>query len=110
MADKFTPINTCFELFAVDFLIDAKGDAWLLEVNESPAFYEVGFARDLSLRLMESVIGITMEHMGQCEEKEEVKGRMVKVLDETDTLAKSNITEITSEQDVGIRIPIASVA
>lgn len=105
MADKFTPIDTCFELFAADFLIDENGGAWLLEVNETPAFYEVGFARGLSLRLMESVICVTMEHMGKAEENaqsEAAKGRMVKVLDETETLAKSNITRIISEQDVGI--------
>lgn len=107
MADKFTPINTCFELFAADFLIDTDGSAWLLEVNETPAFYEVGFARGLSLRLMESVICIAMEHMGKAREEDSrsaaVKERLVKVLDETETLAKSNITEIISEQDVGLR-------
>ena len=32
------------------------------------------------------------------------KGRMVKVLDESDILAKSNITKIVSEQDVGIPV------
>lgn len=108
MADKFTTMDKCFELFAVDFLIDANGSAWLLEVNETPAFYEVGVARPLALRLMESVVCVAMDHMGKSGEENTrnaaVKERMVKVLDETETLAKSNITEIVSEQDVGIPV------
>lgn len=101
MADKFTTVNKCFELFAVDFLIDTNGTAWLLEVNETPAFYDVGIAGPLALRLMESVICLSMEHMGQIKpdvkENDAVKKRMVPVLDERDTLAKSNITEILPE-------------
>ena len=64
MADKFTPLDMCFELFAVTLLVDAGGDAWLLEVNETPAFYEVGMAGPLALRLMESVVCMAMGHMG----------------------------------------------
>ncbi|KAF6829970.1 tubulin-tyrosine ligase [Colletotrichum musicola] len=101
MADKFTTVNKCFELFAVDFLIDTSGTAWLLEVNETPAFYDVGMAGPLALRLMESVICISMEHMGMARLDDEhnalVKKRMIQVLDETDKLAKSNITEILPE-------------
>ncbi|KAF9874610.1 tubulin-tyrosine ligase [Colletotrichum karsti] len=101
MADKFTTVNKCFELFAVDFLIDTSGTAWLLEVNETPAFYDVGMAGPLALRLMESVVCISMEHMGKARLDDEhnalVKKRMIQVLDETDKLAKSNITEILPE-------------
>jgi tubulin---tyrosine ligase len=101
MADKFTTINKCFELFAVDLLIDTNGTAWLLEVNETPAFYDVGIAGPLALRLMESVICICMEHMGQIQPSNKENGlakrRMVQVLDERDKLAKSNITEIVPE-------------
>lgn len=104
MADKFTPQDKCFELFAADYHIDATGHVWLLEVNESPAFYEVGVAGSLAKRLMESVVCTTMEHMGQnVEDNAEnaaAKERLVKVLDETATLAKSNITQIVSEQDI----------
>lgn len=101
MADKFTTMDKCFELFAVDFLVDTSGSAWLLEVNETPAFYEQGVAGPLSLRLMESVICVAMEHMGKAvvgdPRNATARGRMVEVLDETERLAKSNITEILPE-------------
>ncbi|KAJ0314857.1 hypothetical protein COL5a_012196 [Colletotrichum fioriniae] len=101
MADKFTTVNKCFELFAVDFLIDSGGTAWLLEVNETPAFYNVGIAGPLALRLMESVICVTTEHMGMAQPKDHdhtaAKERLIQVLDETEKLAKSNITEILPE-------------
>ncbi|KAH7127864.1 tubulin-tyrosine ligase family-domain-containing protein [Dactylonectria estremocensis] len=101
MADKFTPLHKCFELFAVDFLVDTNGTAWLLEVNETPAFYQHGFAGSLAVRLMESVVSVAMEHLevknieGTCQS--EARLRMVEVLDETDKLGKSNITEIMPE-------------
>ncbi|KAK1477429.1 TTL domain-containing protein [Colletotrichum cuscutae] len=101
MADKFTTVDKCFELFAVDFLIDSSGTAWLLEVNETPAFYNVRIAGPLALRLMESVICVTMEHMGMAQPKghnhTSAKEGLIQVLDETDKLAKSNITEILPE-------------
>ncbi|KAF5537707.1 tubulin-tyrosine ligase [Fusarium phyllophilum] len=98
MADKFTPLDKCFELFGIDFLIDSKGTAWLLEVNETPAFYEQGYAGELAQRLMESLICVTLEHMGMADMESgrnvEARERMVEVLDATKELAKSNITEI----------------
>ncbi|SPO00358.1 related to tubulin-tyrosine ligase [Cephalotrichum gorgonifer] len=104
MADKFTTINKSFELFAVDYLLDTSGNAWLLEVNETPAFYQHGFAGPLSLRLMESVICIAMDHMGKANmadpRNNEVRERMKLVLDETDTLAKSMISNIVPEDSV----------
>ncbi|KZL78980.1 ttl domain-containing protein [Colletotrichum incanum] len=101
MADKFTTMNKCFELFAVDFLIDTNGNAWLLEVNETPAFYDVGIAGPLALRLMDSIVCVAMEHMGKAQFDDDhnvaAKARLIEVLDETDKLAKSNITEILAE-------------
>lgn len=101
MADKFTTVDKCYELFAVDFLIDTDGSAWLLEVNETPAFYQQGIAGPIAQRLMESVICVAMEHMGMARldeaENAIARNRMVQVLDETDKLAKSNITEIIPE-------------
>ncbi len=98
MADKFVAVDKCFEVFAVDFLVDGSGHAWLLEVNESPAFYEHGVAGPMALRLMESVVCVTMEHMGMAgvgdPENAVVRNRLVEVLDETAKLGKSNIVEI----------------
>lgn len=98
MADKFTTVDKCFELFGVDFLIDTDGTPWLLEANETPAFYHQGVAGPLALRLMESVILVAMEHMGLArpptEEDEQARKQLIEVLDETNNLAKSNITEI----------------
>ncbi|TPX14582.1 uncharacterized protein E0L32_005274 [Thyridium curvatum] len=101
MGDRFTPLDKCFELFALDFLVDDDGVAWLLEVNETPAFYEHGVAGPMAKRLMESVICLAMEHLGAAQKWDqrnaEVRARMVEVLDETSTLAKSNIREIVPE-------------
>ena len=99
MADKFTTVERSFELFALDFLVDTSGNAWLLEANESPAFYPQGAAGPLALRLMESMISMAMEHMGSArmdEKHDEAKKRFVQVLDETSNLAKSRITEIVT--------------
>lgn len=100
MADKFTPLDRCFELFAVDFLVDTNANAWLLEVNETPAFYQHGVAGPLSKRVMESVMSRAMEHIGYSgpEEQDEVRSRLVEVLDETQGLGKSNITMIMPEK------------
>ncbi|CAI4214393.1 unnamed protein product [Parascedosporium putredinis] len=88
MADKFTALNSSFELFAADFLLDDAGNAWLLEINETPAF--------------------TSTHMGvpvaQDEENRAVKDRFVLAVDETDRIAKSNITQIVSEDDAAISL------
>ncbi|ROT38126.1 TTL domain-containing protein [Sodiomyces alkalinus F11] len=101
MADKFTTLDKCFELYALDFLVDTEGSAWLLEVNETPAFYQQGVAGPLSLRLMESVVCAAVEHLGKAKlddpQTKAVRERMVQVLDETENLARSNITEIMSE-------------
>jgi hypothetical protein len=101
MADKFTTVEKCFELFAIDFLVDSAGHAWLLEVNETPAFYQHGVAGPLSLRLMEAVVCVAMEHMGLAEVGDAgnkvVRNRLVEVLDETARLGRSNITEIFPE-------------
>jgi hypothetical protein len=101
MADKFNTLDKCFELFALDFLVDASGNAWLLEVNETPAFYQHGQAGPIALRVMESLMCVAMEHMGKAEvgdpKNAAVRNRCVEVLDETDKLGKSNITEIFHE-------------
>ncbi|CAH0004495.1 unnamed protein product [Clonostachys byssicola] len=101
MSDRFITMDSCFELFGVDFLIDSNGSAWLLEVNETPAFYEQGVAGPMSLRLMESLICVTLEHMGLARLDDErhaaARKMMVEVLDQTNELGKSHIREIVPE-------------
>ncbi|KAK4215480.1 putative tubulin--tyrosine ligase PBY1 [Rhypophila decipiens] len=109
MADRFIVLDKCFELFAVDFLVDRDGLAWLLEVNETPAFYDHPVTGPIALRLFERVIEIALAHAngvgegisdGETVTAEETKRRdgMVQVLDETGNLAKSKITMIMPEE------------
>lgn len=102
MADKFTTVDKCFELFALDYLVDVDANVWLLEANETPAFYQHGVAGPMAVSLMESLVAVALEHMGrgkmEDEGNREARGRMVQVLDETDKLGKSNITEIVEEE------------
>ncbi|KAL2255251.1 hypothetical protein VTK26DRAFT_3753 [Humicola hyalothermophila] len=97
-ADKFTTVEKCFELFALDFLVDADANAWLLEANETPAFYQQGVAGPMAVKLMESVVCVVLEHFGRANledpRNKEARERMVQVLDETEKLGKSNISEI----------------
>ncbi|KAL2164873.1 hypothetical protein VTH06DRAFT_169 [Thermothelomyces fergusii] len=103
--DKFVAVDSSFEVFGLDFLLDTAGNAWLLEVNETPAFYDNPVAGPVALRVLEAVIGTAMEHMGLArvvgsddpEKLAEVKGRLVEVLDARAELGKSNIAEIIPE-------------
>ncbi|TLD25497.1 hypothetical protein PspLS_06131 [Pyricularia sp. CBS 133598] len=42
MPMHFSPLTNAFEVFGVDFLVDAQGVAWLLEVNSFPDFKQTG--------------------------------------------------------------------
>lgn len=42
MSIHFQPLPNAFELYGVDFLVDARGTAWLLEVNAFPDFAQTG--------------------------------------------------------------------
>ena len=42
MSVHFQPLPNAFEVFAVDFLVDADGTPWLLEVNAFPDFKQTG--------------------------------------------------------------------
>jgi hypothetical protein len=35
-------INYCFELFGIDFMLDDQGQAYLIEINTSPALFRKG--------------------------------------------------------------------
>jgi hypothetical protein len=82
----------CFELFALDFLLDKKGSVWLLEVNGGPAIPKEGEAGSLALRLFESITSVTVGKLIQGNEKTLAEKRMIEVLN--DELNQSNIREI----------------
>lgn len=42
MPIHFQPLGNAFEVFGLDFLVDADGTAWLLEVNAFPDFRQTG--------------------------------------------------------------------
>ncbi|KAF2153735.1 TTL-domain-containing protein [Myriangium duriaei CBS 260.36] len=46
MMMHFQPLPNAFEIYGLDFLVDATGKAWLLEVNAFPDFAQTG--KDLS--------------------------------------------------------------
>ncbi|KAM7183771.1 TTL domain containing protein [Naviculisporaceae sp. PSN 640] len=103
MSDRFVTLEKCFELFALDFLIDKGGNAFLLEVNETPAFYDHPVTGPIALRLFEGVVELAMGQMRSLDENgNSEKGKlpegMVLVVDETANLGRSNITEILPEE------------
>lgn len=42
MMVHFQPLEAAFEVYGLDFLVDARGTAWLLEVNAFPDFKQTG--------------------------------------------------------------------
>ncbi|KAH9834346.1 TTL-domain-containing protein [Teratosphaeria destructans] len=42
MGIHFQPLPNAFEIFGLDFLVDAQGQSWLLEVNAFPDFAQTG--------------------------------------------------------------------
>lgn len=104
MGDKFITLDSCFELFALDFLLDSDGTAWLLEANSAPAFYQHGAAGSIALQLMESITWLALNHMGEATESQSegvlAKDRMIQVLDDVEALGKSNIREIVPENSM----------
>ncbi len=52
----------CFELFGADFLVDAAGRVWLLEVNANPGWSHHGAEhRDLTRHVAEDLMELTVE-------------------------------------------------
>ncbi|KAL8392879.1 hypothetical protein RB595_002898 [Gaeumannomyces hyphopodioides] len=61
MMMHFQPLPNAFEVFGVDFLIDARGGAWLLEVNSFPDFKQTGDdLRDVVAGLWEGVVRLAV--------------------------------------------------
>jgi hypothetical protein len=47
MMVHFQPLDCAFEVYGLDFLVDAAGTAWLLEVNAFPDFKQTGDLQDI---------------------------------------------------------------
>ncbi|MCJ1385086.1 hypothetical protein MMC17_008204 [Xylographa soralifera] len=57
----FQPLPNAFEVFGVDWMVDEKGEVWLLEVNAFPDFRQTGEElRDVVKGLWEGVVGIAV--------------------------------------------------
>ena len=57
----FQPLPNAFEVFGVDWLLDATGHAWLLEVNAFPDFAQSGDEGEEVVRgLWEGVLGLVV--------------------------------------------------
>lgn len=82
MSIHFQPLPNAFELFGLDFMVDADGTAFLLEVNAFPDFAQTGEElQGLVKGLMGEVVDVAVKPFFGVE-VEEKKGRdMVQVLD-----------------------------
>lgn len=61
MSIHFQPLPNAFEIFGVDFLVDAQGTAWFLEMNSFPDFAQTGGElSELVKGLMEQVVEVAV--------------------------------------------------
>ncbi|KAI0129477.1 5'/3'-nucleotidase sure [Xylariales sp. AK1849] len=61
MMMHFQPLPNAFEVYGVDFLVDAKGTAWLLEINAFPDFKQTGDElQGLVAELWECVLSLSV--------------------------------------------------
>lgn len=84
MMVHFQPLPNAFEVFGLDYMVDADGCPWLLEVNAFPDFAQTGEELGGVIQgLFEEVVDVAVKpFFGIAEDGEEGKGeRMVKVLD-----------------------------
>lgn len=62
MSVHFQPLPNAFELFGLDFMVDAAGTAWLMEVNAFPDFAQTGGElQDLVKGLIEDVVDVAIK-------------------------------------------------
>jgi tubulin--tyrosine ligase len=84
MSIHFQPLPNAFELFGLDFMVDAEGTTWLMEVNAFPDFAQTGNElQDLVKNLMEDVVDVAIKpYFGIEEDVKSKKGRdrLVEVL------------------------------
>ncbi|KAK8238001.1 tubulin-tyrosine ligase family-domain-containing protein [Phyllosticta capitalensis] len=84
MMIHFQPLPSAFELFGVDFMVDEKGDAFLLEINAFPDFRQTGDElQGLVKGLMEEVVDVAFKPFFGIEDgaKPDGSDKSVKCLD-----------------------------
>jgi tubulin--tyrosine ligase len=70
MSIHFQPLPNAFELFGLDFMVDAEGTTWLMEVNAFPDFAQTGGElQDLVKGLMEDVVDVAIKPFFGVEEE-----------------------------------------
>ena len=70
MSIHFQPLPNAFELFGLDFMVDAEGTTWLMEVNAFPDFAQTGGElQDLVKDLMEDVVDVAIKPFFGVEEE-----------------------------------------
>ncbi|KAK5128207.1 hypothetical protein LTR85_002874 [Meristemomyces frigidus] len=86
MGIHFQPLPNAFEVFGLDFMVDAEGAAWLLEVNAFPDFAQTGGElQGLIAGLFEEVVEVGVKpffglQRGEATAEDDGK-KMVQVLD-----------------------------
>lgn len=77
----FQTLENAFEVFGVDWMVDAEGRAWLLEVNAFPDFRQSGSVGEEVVKgFWDEVVGVAVGGFFGGEVKRE-EGRLRKVLD-----------------------------
>lgn len=85
MMVHFQPLPNAFELFGLDFMVDAEGTPWLLEVNAFPDFAQTGDELNHLIKgLFEEVVDVAIKPFFGLPSEDEQKAeaqKMAKVLD-----------------------------
>lgn len=78
----FQPLPNAFEIFGLDFLVDAEGTAWLLEVNSFPDFKQTGKELQVMVEeLFDGVVKVAIKPFYGLGEDNERPDAMEKVVD-----------------------------
>ena len=78
----FQTLGNAFEVFGVDWMVDADGVVWLLEVNSFPDFKQSGDElRDLVGGLWEGIVGVAVRGFFGAKVQDEERFGLRKVLD-----------------------------
>jgi len=82
MSIHFQPLPNAFEIFGLDFMVDAQGTAWLLEVNAFPDFAQTGTElQSLVKGLFEGVVEVGVKPFFGLPVDGKYEHEMVEVLD-----------------------------